>query len=114
MKTATPRIGTTRFRIGTLSGTAIAMPATQIRQKCRRQQRRRLRPAEPAHRDQLEVLAPEQEAVDQPEDEGRQRRHRQIDDQRRQVHRHHQPEEAQRVADLLADARAAGAGGSAG
>ena len=66
-------MGITRFRIGTVRGTAIKMPATQMVSACLL--RAFFAPAaHPAHCDQLEVFSTEQEAVDEPEDEGRERR----------------------------------------
>ena len=104
-KTATPSIGTKRLRIGTLSGTAIAVPATETRQKCRRQSASASARGRRRCGDEPEVLAAEQEAVDRPEGEGREWRDREVDDQRHEVHRDDETEEAQRVADLLAHAR---------
>ena len=95
-----------------LSGTAIAVPASQMRPKCRRHSARP-RGADAAQRDQLEVLAPEQEAVDQPEDEGRERRDREVDASAASVRRDDEAEEAQRVAELAGEPERR-AGGSAG
>ena len=59
----------------------------------------RLGVAQPARRDQLEILAPQQVAVDGPEHEGRQHGAEQVDHQRQRVHQDHHPEEAQRIPD---------------
>jgi hypothetical protein len=100
VKTATPSTGTSRLTTGRLSGTAISAPAAQIRVPWPPPQARRRLGPEPPHRDQLEILSAEQVAVDRPEHEGGERRHRDVDHERRQVRRHQHPEEPHRVGDL--------------